>query len=382
MSKSKIEWTDDTWNPVVGCSLVSAGCANCYAVSETRRWAAYSTHKGKYEGLVRKRSDGSYHFNGVVRMWEPHLENPLKQKKPVRYFVNSMSDLFHESLKLEDIAPVFDVMRRAHWHVFQVLTKRPHQAVKFADQLPWPPNLLLGTSVEDANVLGRIDTLRDVPAALRFLSCEPLIGPVGQLDLNGIHWVIAGGESGAPSKARPLDVEWIREIRDQCIDAGIAFSFKQFGRLTNNPDPADPTAKKNGGESKGGQTLDGRTWNQHPAVAGFQDKHAIGVATPPPLTEEEWAKVEGLLPGRVGTPGGRGEDNREFLEAVRWKARTCKPWRELPGNLPPWNTVAVRVDRWRSGGHWPAITQALNDPLLSRLVNKRRPRPRKRPLPD
>ncbi|HEX9952253.1 MAG TPA: DUF5131 family protein [Rubricoccaceae bacterium] len=368
MSKSHIEWTDQSWNPVVGCSLVSPGCANCYAVADTRRWAAYKTHKGKYEGLVRKRADGTYHFNGTVRFWEPHLEVPLKQRKPSRYFVNSMSDLFHESLSIDDIARVFDVMRRAHWHVFQVLTKRPHQAAKLAGQLPWPPNVLMGTFGESADVLKRIDDLRAVPAARRFLSCEPLIGPVGKIDLTGIDWVIAGGESGARSKVRPLEVDWIREIRDQCIGAGIAFSFKQFGRLSNNPDPLDPTTKENGGATKGGRTLDGMLWDQHPAVAGYAYKEAIGLASPSPLTDAEFHRVAHLLPGHATAAGGRGRDNRAFLEAVRWQAYTLKPWRSLPGDHAKWNTHAVRVKRWHEGGHWPAILAELQDPIVARFI--------------
>ncbi|HEX8299618.1 MAG TPA: phage Gp37/Gp68 family protein, partial [Rubricoccaceae bacterium] len=247
MSDTKIEWTDKTWNPVVGCTRVSAGCDNCYAVVQTRIKAANPGMKGKYVGLI---NEGKRHFNGVVRLWEPHLDVPLKQTKPSRYFVNSMSDLFHERLAFEDIAKVFDVMKRAHWHVFQVLTKRPERASEFASRLPWPPNVLMGTSVEDDRVLDRIDALRAVPAHVRFLSCEPLIGPLGVVDLTGIQWCIVGGESGPGS--RIMRPEWARHLRDQCVAQGVAFHFKQFGHFDEKGASV--------GKGKSGRLLDGREW--------------------------------------------------------------------------------------------------------------------------
>ena len=380
---SQIEWTDKTWNPTAGCSLVSAGCDVCYAVPSTWRYGHNSTHNGKYEGLVDKRPDGTLRFNGKVRLWEPHLETPLTYKKPLRWFVNSMSNVFHPALRLESITRVFDVIGRANWHAFQILTKRPDRAAKLSSDLTWHPNILMGTSVEDDRVLDRIDWLRQVPAFTRFLSLEPLIGPVGELNLEGIHWVIAGGESGPTSKVRPMDVGWVRDIRDQCVSAGVAFSFKQYGKLSNNPDPNDPTAKENGSKTKtkGGCTLDGKVWGQHPAVPGFYDRHAIGDASPPLLTDDQWQQVASLVPGRDGTPGGRGADNRAFLNAARWKAWTGKPWRDLPEEHQPWNSAAVRVDRWRQGDHWPGILEELQDPYLARLVEKRRPRPRRRAEP-
>lgn len=268
VAETSIEWTDRTWNPVSGCTRVSDGCDLCYAVAMTRRLAGHANTRAKYAGLVNQ---GKSHFNGVVRTDESVLDEPLRRRQPSRWFVNSMSDLFHDGVPEAFIARVFDVMRRAHWHAFQVLTKRPERAAALAGSLPWPPNVLLGTSVEDHRVLHRIDALRSVPAAVRFLSCEPLIGPLGSVDLRGIHWVIAGGESGPSRRVRPMDIDWVRDIRAQAQSAGVAFHFKQYGKLTNNPDAVDPTAKENGGKAKGGRTLDGRTWDEHPAVAGYRD---------------------------------------------------------------------------------------------------------------
>lgn len=355
MSETKIEWTDSTWNPVAGCTRVSAGCDNCYAVVQTRIKAGNSKMKGKYVGLV---NPGKNHFNGIARLWEPHLEVPLRDKRPRRYFVNSMSDLFHEELTSDEIARVFDVMARAHWHVFQVLTKRPERAAELASSLPWPPNILMGTSVEDDRVLGRIDALRAIPAAVRFLSCEPLIGPLGRVDLSGIHWCIAGGESGRG--ARPMKPEWAQEIRDQCVEQGVAFHFKQWGQF----DAAGVSV----GKKKAGRELDGQEWNQHPAVAGYAAKGTIGLATPPPLTDAEFDRIAHLLPGHAAAAGGRGRDNRAFLDAVRWKAYTLKPWRDLPADHVKWNSLAVRVKRWHRDGKWPAVLGELGDPILARFI--------------
>ncbi len=365
---SKIEWTDLTWNPTAGCSRVSDGCDNCYAIAETHRLGHYKSHAGKYGGLTRRRKDGRLDFNGVVRLWEPHLESPLTVRKPQVWFVNSMSDVFHKGLDLEDVKRVFDVMRRAHWHAFQVLTKRPDYAADVADQLPWPPNVMMGTSVEDDRVLERIDHLRRIPAYNRFLSCEPLIGPLGDIDLTGISWVIVGGESGSPKYVRRMDVDWARDLRDRSKAAGAAFNFKQYGRLVNNPDPADPTAKENGGEAKGGRTLDGKLWDELPSVPGFSHPDMVGVTPPKPLTDGEWDAVAPLLPGRDGVAGGRGRDNRLFIEGVRWIAYSGLAWRHLPKLHGSWNTYAVRVKRWHEGGHWPAILAALQDPVMDRYI--------------
>jgi protein gp37 len=254
---SNIEWTEQTWNPVTGCTRVSAGCDHCYAVQMTKRLGAMG--KKKYEGLV---NDGKQHFNGVVKMHEHTLVEPLKRKVPTLYFVNSMSDLFHPSVSEEFIAQVFETMQEANWHTFQILTKRPERAATLSARLPWPGNVWLGTTVEDERVKGRISDLRRTGAQIAFLSCEPLIGPLSRLPFSGIDWVITGGESG--SKARPMDPDWVRGIRDRCVKYGVPYFFKQWGTIANNPDPQDPTAKKNGGTAKGGRMLDGRTWDEMP----------------------------------------------------------------------------------------------------------------------
>jgi protein gp37 len=247
-----ITWTDETWNPIRGCSRVSEGCRNCYAESVAYR---FSGPGQPYEGLVRIGSDGQRRreWNGQVRFIEKHLRDPLKWKEPRRIFVNSMSDLFHESLTDEQIDRIFGVMMRAGQHTFQVLTKRPGRMAKYlsaenprytarriADasekyvfdcDIYFPMmNVHLGTSVENRKEKHRIDALRGTPAEVRFLSLEPLLEDLGDLDLDGIHWVIVGGESGPG--ARPMHPGWVRSIRDQCVAAGVPFFFKQWGEWT------------------------------------------------------------------------------------------------------------------------------------------------------
>lgn len=200
----------------------------------------------------------------VVRPWRDHLEMPLKMKHPKLIFVNSMSDLFHELLPESYIAEVFDVMRRAHWHQFQVLTKRAERLAETAPRLTWPTNVWMGVSVENEKYTWRIDRLRSVPAKRRFVSFEPLLSAIPGVDLSGIHWAIVGGESGPG--ARPCAAEWVRDLRDQCQRAQVPFFFKQWGKLANNPDQKDMTAKEFGGSSKGGAMLDGRLWREMPTV--------------------------------------------------------------------------------------------------------------------
>jgi protein gp37 len=236
---SRIEWTDATWNPVTGCTKVSAGCKHCYAERMASRLKAM--------GVAQYR-------NGFqLTLQEPALELPLHWRKPRCIFVNSMSDLFHEDVPFEYIARVFDVICRAPQHSFQVLTKRPQIAATYSTQLPWPNNLWMGTSVENMLVMRRIDDLRRVPAKIRFLSLEPLLGPLPKLPLQGIDWVIVGGESGPG--ARPMEASWVRQIRDQCRASGIPFFFKQWGG----------TNKK-----RTGRELDDRTWDEMPAVVRRQ----------------------------------------------------------------------------------------------------------------
>ena len=231
---SSIEWTNATWNPVTGCTKISQGCKNCYA----ERMA------------VRLQAMGQPNYvNGFrVTLQEHMLDLPLSWKKPKLVFVNSMSDLFHVKVPTEFIQRVFAVMERASSHTFQVLTKRADRLRQIAADLPWPANVWMGVSVENEDVAWRIDELREVPAAVRFLSLEPLIGPLPSLNLDGIHWAIVGGESG--HGARPMDPEWVREIRNQCRQARVPFFFKQWGGVN---------------KAKTGRELDGRTWNEMPA---------------------------------------------------------------------------------------------------------------------
>jgi protein gp37 len=230
---SQIEWTEATWNPVTGCTKISEGCRHCYAATMAKRLHAMNNPR---------------YANGFnITLHHDLVDLPLKWKRPRRIFVNSMSDLFHKDIPFEFIQQVFRTMQRAHWHTFQILTKRSDRLMELAPYLPWPPNIWQGVSVEDERVAYRIDHLREVPAMVRFLSVEPLIGPLDNLNLEGIHWVIVGGESGPG--ARPMNPEWVRSIRDQCISQNIAFFFKQWGGVQKH---------------RTGRILDGRTWDEYP----------------------------------------------------------------------------------------------------------------------
>ncbi len=240
---SSIEWTESTWNPVRGCTRVSEGCRFCYA----ERIAARFSGKGMaYEGLAKNTKTGPQ-WTREVRTIRALLNEPLKWKKPRRIFVNSMSDLFHEKIELRYIQDVFSVMEKADWHQFQVLTKRASRLLEFSPKLPWPSNVWMGVSVEDSRVMDRIDDLRQTEAKIKFLSLEPLIGPLPDLELSGIDWVIVGGESGPG--AREMKKKWVVEIRDQCKRDGVPFFFKQWGGIR---------------KSKTGRELDGRTYNGMP----------------------------------------------------------------------------------------------------------------------
>lgn len=242
MVKSKIEWTEATWNPITGCTRVSAGCDHCYAVTLTRRLAGMG--QIKYKGLINK---GKGHFNGTIKLHPKTLEQPLQWKKPRVIFVNSMSDLFHKDVPVDFIQGVFDVIRRAHWHQFQILTKRAERLEELNVLIDWPENAWQGVSVEDERAKYRIGHLRNTGAYIKFLSLEPLIGPLADLNLTGIDWVIVGGESG--QKARPMKKKWVIDIKQQCKKAGIPFFFKQWGGMN----------KKHNGRS-----LNGRTWDEMP----------------------------------------------------------------------------------------------------------------------
>ncbi|TFV43549.1 DUF5131 family protein [Bradyrhizobium niftali] len=249
MADTSIEWTDATWNPVAGCTVLSAGCTNCYAM----RMAARLDMMGlkKYEGLTRK-SGGRAVWTGTIRLDEKSLDVPRAWSKPRRVFVNSMSDLFHPDVSTDFIRRVWEVMQDTPRHTYQILTKRPeHMAKVLSDpQFRVLPNVWLGTSVEDARVLGRLDSLRAVPAAIRFVSLEPLIGSVAAADLTGVHWAIVGGESGP--RAREMKPEWVDEIEVMCRRFGTAFFFKQWG-----------------GKNKkaAGRLLHGRTYDAMPALS-------------------------------------------------------------------------------------------------------------------
>ena len=255
MAETQIEWTDATWNPVAGCSIITAGCTHCYAMEMAKRLEAM--HIKKYAGLTRKSGLRTV-WNGVVREDRDALAIPYGWRKPRKIFVNSMSDLFHERVSDAFIFDVWKVMRETPHHNYQILTKRPERmaelvAAKIGEVLP---NVWLGTSIEDGNVVDRIDYLRKAPAAIRFISFEPLIGPVGSVDLQGIHWAIVGGESA--KSARPIREEWIDEIYVQCLSADTAFFFKQWG--TWGKDNKKRSKKANGREYRG------RTWDEMPAA--------------------------------------------------------------------------------------------------------------------
>lgn len=229
-TQTGIEWTDRTWNPTTGCNKVSPGCTHCYAEAITKRFT-------------------NNFPNGFDLTLHPErLKEPLRWRTPSRIFVNSMSDLFHEEVPFSFLQEVFEVIRQTPWHVYQILTKRHERLLELAPQLDWHENIWMGVSVENQSYVKRVDCLRQVPAKVRFLSCEPLLGSL-QLDLTDIHWVIVGGESG--QKHRPMELEWAQSIRDQCQAESVAFFFKQWGGRT-------PKA--------GGRLLDGVIWDEMPQV--------------------------------------------------------------------------------------------------------------------
>lgn len=253
MAESQIEWTDATWNPVAGCSQVSAGCTNCYAMQMAYRLEAMGVEK--YAGLTRKTGKRRV-WRGNVVQDEATLEIPRRWRKPRKIFVNSMSDLFHPAVEDAFVRAVWDVMRDTPHHHYQILTKRPERMRKVLCEQSFEalPNVWLGTSVENAEVAERINHLRAVPAAIRFISFEPLIGPVGEVDLSGIHWAIVGGESGYA--ARPIREAWIDQVHERCRVHDTAFFFKQWG--TWGADNKKRSKKANGREYLG------RTWDEMP----------------------------------------------------------------------------------------------------------------------
>jgi protein gp37 len=249
MADSDIEWTDKTWNPVAGCSVISPGCKNCYAMRMAGRLEAMGV--AKYNGTTI-RAAGRAVWSGKIVLDENSLFQPLGWTKKSRIFVNSMSDLFHEDVPDSFIVSVWNVMREANWHSYQILTKRPERLLEVTSRLRLPKleNVWLGTSVEDRRRVFRIDELRMVPAHIRFLSIEPLLGPLGTLNLTGIDWVIVGGESGP--KARKIEENWVLDVLAQCRNSGVPFFFKQWGG----------TNKK-----RAGRLLAGQVWDEFPSTA-------------------------------------------------------------------------------------------------------------------
>ena len=237
--KSSIEWTNATWNPVTGCTKVSAGCDHCYAETFAERWRGIEGHP--------------YEFGFDLTLRPKRLEQPLSLRRPLNIFVNSMGDLFHADVPDEFILSVFDTMNRASWHQFQVLTKRAERLERLASRFSWTPNIWIGVSVESPETYWRIKHVRRVPAAVRFLSCEPLLAPLASLPLAGIDWVIVGGESG--HGARPMRAAWVREIRRQCKANHVAFFFKQWGGIR---------------KKQAGRELDGRTYDALPIARSDQ----------------------------------------------------------------------------------------------------------------
>jgi protein gp37 len=245
-SRSAIEWTEATWNPVTGCDKVSPGCAHCYAETFAERFRGVSGHP--------------YSQGFDLKLWEDRLHLPISWRKPRVIFVNSMSDLFHEGIPESYVQAVFEVMVRANWHQFQILTKRHERLAELAPRLPWPVNVWMGVSIENRRFVHRADFLRRVPAAVRFISAEPLLGPLEGLDLSGIDWLIAGGESGF--RHRAMLPEWVESLRDQCLERGVPFFFKQWG----------------GRYSKaGGRLLSGREWSQMPVRRAHPERAHLSV---------------------------------------------------------------------------------------------------------
>jgi protein gp37 len=237
-TRSSIEWTESTWNPLTGCTKISPGCKHCYAERMACRLQAMG--QPNYANGFR------------LTLHEHMLEQPLGWKRPQMVFVNSMSDLFHNDVPLDFVQKVFAVMVRASWHTFQVLTKRSDRLLELDPEIEWPSNVWMGVSVENHDYVSRIEQLRRTDAHVKFLSLEPLLGPLPDLDLHGIDWVIVGGESGPG--ARPMAEDWVIDIRDQCLAAGVPFFFKQWGGVR---------------KKQAGRVLGGRTWNQLPTLASI-----------------------------------------------------------------------------------------------------------------
>lgn len=238
---TSISWTDRSWNFLTGCTRVTAGCQNCYA---------YTLHDMRHEAYQQGKQVPAQYSKpfSQIQLLPQRLEDPLHIKKSQKFFVNSMGDLFHSQVPNDYIFQAFDIMRQAHWHTFQILTKRPGRLRRLGQHIKWPSNVWMGVSIENDSLVARANALREVPAAVRFLSCEPLLGPLPSLNLDGIHWVICGGESG--KGFRTMHPDWARDLRDRCQAAGVAFWYKQGSGLRPG---------KN-------EMLDGQKWQQFPMI--------------------------------------------------------------------------------------------------------------------
>ena len=271
MKNTDISWTIDTHNITYGCSKVSAGCRNCYAERTMGRLKGNAeSRKEKAQKLGRLEHaldvlDDRNRWNGQVNVIDGALDEILRWRKPRLVFVNSLSDLFHESLSEEFITRAFRCFGEASRHVFQILTKRSERLIELDSKIDWPKNVWMGVSVENEHVIDRIDHLQQTNAIVKWLSVEPMLGPLGDPDLTDIDWIVAGGESGRSDMIRPLDADWVRSLRDASVAKGIPFFFKQWGHDRNNPSQEDPTSKRRpGGWAKGGCQIDGFVWEQMP----------------------------------------------------------------------------------------------------------------------
>ncbi len=247
---SEIEWTDQTWNPITGCSKISPGCENCYAERFANRLKSMLDSGNQYKNSV----DSNGHWTGEITCVESSLKKPFHWQKPRRVFVNSMSDMFHPQVPLDFIKKIFEVMNKCDQHLFQVLTKRAKRMAKLSTEFEWTKQIWAGVSIENNDFIERIDKLREVPSKIKFISFEPLLGPVKDLNIEGIDWVIVGGESG--NGARPMDPEWVLDIFEECQKQNVSFFFKQWGAY--GPDGKKRSKKENGREFKG------EVWNEFP----------------------------------------------------------------------------------------------------------------------
>jgi protein gp37 len=288
MRRSNIPWTLETWNPILGCTRVSEACVGCYAIAESWKKMSPKTDpvvRRPYEGLVKRHGNGQLDWTGVVRLIPERLEEPLRMRMPTLYFTNSMSDIFHEGLPLADIQQIFDVMELGDWHIFQLLTKRDERLVELSPQLPWPENVWMGVSVESSRHLGRIDNLRKCRAKVKWLSLEPLLEGLPELDLRGIDWVVVGGESEQPGLGRKvrkpvrMDLKWVRDIKKQCRRAGLKFFSKQLGTVL---------ARERGADSSHGDELD--EWPKDLRVREYPGSIQV-------VGDRLITQIEGMSPG-------------------------------------------------------------------------------------